>query len=63
MMSQMDFSTSRSANDMKGIWNNKNSDDFMRYLKFEIFAFGFVMSHLLMGIFLLYRFYRYSLAK
>mmetsp|Transcript_12165 Transcript_12165/g.20506 ORF Transcript_12165/g.20506 Transcript_12165/m.20506 type:complete len:93 (-) Transcript_12165:1258-1536(-) len=45
----MDFSDSTEELDFKDIWNNKNSDDFLRYLKFEAYNFGFIMTHLLMG--------------
>ena len=45
--------------DGNDIWHNKNSDDFLRYIKWESFNFGFYLTHFLMTIvvFIYFRIY------
>jgi len=35
--------------DHNDVWNAKQNDDFLRYLKWEAFNFSFYFTHLLMG--------------
>ena len=34
--------------DRNDVWHNKNSDDFLRYLKWECFTIGYNMAYLIM---------------
>ena len=43
------------ALDFNGIWNNKSSDDFLRYLKWEAFNYGYFFTMIIVLGYIVYR--------
>jgi hypothetical protein len=47
--------------DFNGIWNSKDSDDFLRYLKWEAFNFSYFFSMIIvLGIIVYYEFFEFN---
>lgn len=54
LMNSDGIETEINLKDFNGIWNSKDSDDFLRYLKWEAFTFGYVFSMVIMNIIILW---------